>query len=81
MRAGIRSSENQDPPGADTEQVLRLSDLWWAECVNWSHQDQISLPVLLWMAQTGVGGVPPVRWNVNIPWNEWWQLYEHGGVQ
>lgn len=56
-----------------TPEVLELSELWWVECLNWSHQDQLSLPVLLRLAEE------KVRWNYNIPWHdvEWWRLFEH----
>lgn len=55
-----------------TEAVLKVSHQWWDECVNWSHQDQLSLPVLLWIAGD------TVRWNMNLPWHEWWSLHPHG---
>jgi hypothetical protein len=56
-----------------TDQVLALSQQWWDECVNWSHQDQLSLPVLLrlWEGR--------VRYNYNMPWHLWWRLHHHGG--
>lgn len=56
--------------------VWDLCQQWWRECINWSHQDQVSLPVLLRLMPPGA-----VRWNTNMPWNEWWKLHEHGGVQ
>lgn len=60
-----------------TPQVLRVSHQWWVECVNWSHQDQLSLPVLLRLMDEG-----PVdhrfSYNYNIPWHEWWTLHPHG---
>jgi len=59
-----------------TPAVLALSDLWWVECVNWSHQDQLSLPVLLRLSQQDPA---PVRWNMDLPWATWWILHEHGG--
>jgi hypothetical protein len=62
-----------------TPEVARFGQIWWDECIRWSHQDQVSLPVLLRLS--GLGDVvPPVRWNTNMPWNEWWKLHEHGGV-
>lgn len=78
-----------------TPAVAALSDMWWTECITWSHQDQISLPVLLrlmemqrplpgpgetWDGPQGLP-IPPVDWNMNIPWWEWWTLHEHGGTQ
>lgn len=55
-----------------TPNVLELSDQWWDECINWSHQDQLSLPVLLRLSE---GKVP---FNYNLPWHTWWRLYPHG---
>lgn len=34
----------------DTPAVRWLMDQWWQECITWSHQDQLSLPVLVWLA-------------------------------
>lgn len=56
-----------------TANVLELSDQWWTECLNWSHQDQLSLPVLLRLAEG------KVKFNYNLPWFQWWYLHEHGG--
>jgi hypothetical protein len=55
-----------------TGQVIELSHQWWDECVNWSHQDQLSLPVLLRLFDGRV------KWNSNLPWFKWWHLHEHG---
>lgn len=55
-----------------TKQVIELGRQWWDECVQWSHQDQISLPVLLRLYDGRV------KWNVNMPWFQWWHLHEHG---
>lgn len=57
-----------------TPAVLELSEQWWVECVNWSHQDQLSLPVLVRLAED------KIKWNYNIPWHDvsWWRIYEHG---
>jgi len=54
-----------------TDLVLEISDLWWEECVRWSHQDQLSLPVLFRLR-------PELKWNYNIPWFDWWYLHPHG---
>jgi len=56
-----------------TQSVIELSEQWWDECLNWSHQDQLSLPVLfrLW-ADRGF------MWNMNLPWHQWWHLHHHG---
>jgi hypothetical protein len=58
--------------------ALGVSRLWWDECTYWTHQDQISLPVLLRLQQvSGVDGAPPLRWNTNIGWMEGWGLWPH----
>ena len=54
-----------------TPTVLKISDLWWDECVNWSHQDQLSLPVLFRLYED------QFRWNMNMPWFQDWFLHEH----
>lgn len=56
-----------------TPAVLELGRHWWWECIVRSHQDQVSLPALLRLAE---GAVP---WNANLPWHQWWRLWEHGG--
>lgn len=55
-----------------TSEVIELCHRWWDECINWSHQDQLSLPVLLRLAE---GRVP---FNYNMPWHSDWKLHEHG---
>jgi len=55
-----------------TANVLELSDQWWMECLAWSHQDQLSLPVLLRLAEE------KVKFNYNLPWFQWWFLHPHG---
>lgn len=55
-----------------TPAVIEVGEHWWDECVNWSHQDQISLPVLLRLFEG------KVRINWNLPWFQWWFLHEHG---
>ena len=55
-----------------TPPVIEVSKQWWVECINWSHQDQLSLPVLLRLAEGNV------RWNMNLPWFQWWHLHQHG---
>lgn len=54
-----------------TPQTIEISQQWWQECLNWSHQDQISLPVLFRLHDN-------YRWNFNLPWHEWWRLWPHG---
>lgn len=55
-----------------TPEVIELGQQWWQECLNWSHQDQLSLPVLFRLNEG------KVKWNMNMPWHEWWRLYPHG---
>jgi hypothetical protein len=54
-----------------TDLVEEISDLWWQECVSWSHQDQLSLPVLFRLR-------PELKWNYNLPWHVDWLLHPHG---
>lgn len=54
--------------------VLRVSHEWWTENLTWSHQDQLSLPVLFRLAQDE----GRLKWNQRIPWHQWWTLHEHG---
>ena len=55
-----------------TDHVLMMSDQWWEEILNWSHQDQISLPVLQRIMED------KVPWNRNLTWFQDWTLHEHG---
>lgn len=55
-----------------TPEVIELSHQWWDSCLTWSHQDQLSLPVLLRIHEE------KVKWNMNLPWHQWWKLHEHG---
>lgn len=55
-----------------TAEVIELGQQWWQECINWSHQDQLSLPVLFRLNEG------KVKWNMNLPWHQWWHLYPHG---
>lgn len=56
-----------------TEMTFEISHQWWEEILNWSHQDQLSLPVLfrLWEEKG-------FKWNQNLTWHEDWTLYPHG---
>jgi hypothetical protein len=53
---------------------------WWHEIVTYTHQDQVSLPVLLRLyGQPGNHRTgDPLRWNTRMPWDTWWGVYEHG---
>ena len=55
-----------------TPKVLELSHAWWIECLQWSHQDQLSLPVLLRLAEGDV------KWNMNLRSHQDWILHDHG---
>jgi Protein of unknown function (DUF616) len=55
-----------------TPEVIETSHLWWDEIINWSHQDQISLPVLLRLRED------KVKWNMNLSWHQDWTLHPHG---
>lgn len=54
-----------------TPEVIELSNQWWIENLAWSHQDQISLPVLLRLAEG------KVKWNMNLRWHQDWRLWGH----
>jgi Protein of unknown function (DUF616) len=51
--------------------VAEIGEHWWHECIAWSHQDQISLPVLLWLKEE-------LKWNTNLPWGQWLAHHPHG---
>jgi hypothetical protein len=55
-----------------TPEVIDLGQQWWDECINWSHQDQLSLPVLFRLNEG------KIKWNMKLPWHQWWHLYPHG---
>lgn len=52
--------------------VIELGEQWWVENLNWSHQDQLSLPVLFRLYQG------KVKFNQNLSWHRDWILYPHG---
>ncbi|HEY1098534.1 MAG TPA: glycosyltransferase domain-containing protein [Myxococcota bacterium] len=49
-----------------TPQIAELGEAWWAECVAWTYQDQISLPPLLARAQIAPAELPASLWD--NPW-------------
>lgn len=55
--------------------VLELGHEWWTENITWSHQDQLSLPVLVRLFEE-----KGLKWNLNIPWLLQGKigLYPHG---
>ena len=55
-----------------TDIVEHLGRQWWYDITRWSHQDQISLPVLLHL----IGN--DLRWNTNLPWHQWLTHWPHG---
>lgn len=57
------------------ERTSALGEHWWFENINRSHQDQVSLPVLLRLNEER-----GLRWNMNCPWWTWWDLAAHGPV-
>lgn len=66
-----------------TPATIEVGEHWWWEIISRSHQDQLSLPVLFRMHEEGgplhaATGGPPFRWNMNMPWDVWWGVYEHG---
>lgn len=54
-----------------SETVVKVCENWWQENVNWSHQDQVSLPVLFRLQED-------LKWNTNLPWGQWWTTHPHG---
>lgn len=60
-----------------TPAVQELNEHWWYENSTRTHQDQLSLPVLVRLMED------TLKWNTNLPWHTWWHLAEHrwtGGV-
>lgn len=57
-----------------TTGVLDLSHEWWVENTQWSHQDQLSLPVLMKM----YSDAGKVRYNYGLPWHQWLVHHAHG---
>lgn len=60
--------------------AIDVGEHWWWEIVSRSHQDQLSLPVLFRLLDVGPGSPfgAPFRWNMNMPWDTWWGVFEHG---
>jgi hypothetical protein len=58
-----------------TPGVLALGEHWWYECANRTYQDQVSLPVLLWLAQRDQG----LRFNTRLGWQDGWTTLAHDG--
>jgi hypothetical protein len=68
-----------------TPVAIETGEHWWWEITIRSHQDQVSLPVLFRL-MSQLRNHPddhpddrrPLRWNLNMPWDTWWGVYEHG---
>lgn len=54
-----------------TTAIAELGEHWWWENEQRTHQDQVSLPVIMRIMGERL------RWNVNMPWGEWWGIYPH----
>jgi len=59
-----------------TDIVRETCEHWWYENLTRSHQDQLSLPVILWLMESR-----GLKFNWNLPWFEWWHLAEHDGLR
>lgn len=84
MRAQIRHYRAQGHPQQwglfasgcmarlNVTRVNHASEEWWDNNVDWSWQDQLSLPVILRQH-------PEIRWAAELPWGEpLWGYSEHG---
>ena len=60
-----------------TESVHRIGEEWWEHNVRYSHQDQLSLPVLIALDAVDDQHSQPLRWNADLPWGMW-DLLPHG---
>ncbi len=56
-----------------TERLKRVHMLWWEENVNWTYQDQLSLPFVL----RSVGGCDPVVISDCLWQNRWFAFVPH----
>lgn len=54
-----------------TPAVLEMSHHWWMECLSFTHQDQVSLPVLMRLYEDRI------KFNWNLGWLGGWQLWPH----
>lgn len=55
----------------NTPDVCALGSYWWQENRDRSHQDQLSLPVVLRDSSE-------IPWAANMPWDQWWGYTDHG---
>jgi Protein of unknown function (DUF616) len=55
------------------ERLRRVHELWWEENVNWTYQDQLSLPFVLRCAS----GCDPVKILDNLWQNQWFDFVPH----
>ena len=51
--------------------VMWMNVEWWQHNVDYSWQDQLSLPVV-------VRNHPEVMWDARLPWGRWWGYTDHG---
>lgn len=59
--------------------VADAGEGWWQHNLRFSHQDQISLPVVLReFSRPEVLDHRPLRFNYNLPWAQHWDLLPHG---
>jgi len=64
--------------------TFALGAEWWHHNLTWSHQDQVSLPVLMhaaaepWATNGNGAMLKPLRINYDLPWSKWWELRAHG---
>jgi len=52
-----------------TDEVAAVCCDWWFECTRWSHQDQVSLPVVIRNSD--------LKWNTNLKWATGWGHTDH----
>lgn len=54
-----------------SDAIAELGRHWWWENLHRTHQDQVSLPVLMRIMGDRL------KWNTNMPWGEWWGIWPH----
>lgn len=66
MASGIIGRDARD------ERMVAINEMWWQENQKWTHQCQISLPVVLWRLGHSCDQIRANIWN-----NEWLRICEH----
>lgn len=56
----------------DAPALAALNEAWWRENLEWTYQDQISLPVVLWRRRQGYDPVELNLWD-----NPWFSRLDH----